>query len=143
MTQTTHERQRTIRETVESMSVTRPDDPDEGLWYGLRDDPNYYRYTRDDVDVEGPLYDVYLETETRRDKLGNLSVTIAVYTADCRAHYITGEEVVYSATFDGYQPTEQAFLLNAHKYEQQAQEIFDGFVEEIEYWADTDPELHK
>jgi hypothetical protein len=140
MTQTIHERQRKIRETVQSMSIPRPDDPDEGLWYGIRDDPNYYRYTRDDVDVEGPLYDVYLETEARRDKLGNLEVTIAVYMADCRAYYITGEEVVYSTTFDGYQPTEQAFLLNAHNYEQQAQEIFDGFVANAEYWAENDEE---
>jgi hypothetical protein len=141
MPQSIHERQRKIRDRVESMSVTRPDDPDEGFWYGVRDDPNYYRYTRDDVDVEGPLYDVYLETETRRDKLGNLKVTIGVYLFNCRAQYIAGGEDVYSATFDGHQPTEQAFLLNAHHYERQAQEIFNDFVEEVEYWAETDPEL--
>lgn len=138
MTQTTQERQRKIRDRVESMSVQRPDDPDEGLWYGIRDDPNYYRFTHPDTADEGPLYDVWLHTETRRNKLGALEVTIEVVQFDCRAYCRTFEQTIFSGTFDGYQPTEQAFLLNAHKYEQQAQDAFDDFVAEVEYWVHHD-----
>jgi hypothetical protein len=143
MPQTTRERQREIREIVESMSVTRPESPDEGLWYGVRDDPNYYRYTTDEVDVEGPLYDVWLNAETSRNRYGNLEVTIEVVTFDCQAWHRVDEQMIYSGTFDGHQPTEQAFLLNAHHYERQAQEAFDAGVESAEYWARNDEEFFR
>lgn len=140
MPQTIRERQHEIRETVQSMSIPRPDDPDEGLWYGIRDDPNYYRYTHDDVDVEGPLYDVWLDAETRRTKHGYLDVTIAVVIYECQAHFEVDRTVVFSGTFDGHQPTEQAFLLNAGHYEQQARELASEYIASAEYWAENDEE---
>jgi hypothetical protein len=143
MPQSIHERQRKIRERVESMSVTRPDDPDKGFWYGVRDDPNYYRYARDDADIEGPLYDVWLDTDARRTKHGYLDVTIAVVVYDCQARCEVDRTTVFSGTFDGHQPIEQAFLLNAHHYEQRAREIASEYVESAEYWADNNEEFFR
>jgi hypothetical protein len=126
-------RQQKIRSIVSDYSLIAPStDLDDMFWHPPdRGSPNYYRL----VYKSEPIFDVWLEADTHREKFGGLRVKIKVKLFDVVHHYLDSETLVYAETFDGYQPIEQAFLLNSHHYQQQAREIAEEYFEMAEFQA--------
>jgi hypothetical protein len=117
-------RQQKIVEALDQLSMPEPPDVDDGLWYCDRTSPDYWRYSVPDVD--GPAKDVWLETEVGRDNAGVLQVRADVVLFDIQGLFELERRAIVSQQFDGHQPREQAFILNAPTYQQQ---INDGAIE--------------
>jgi len=93
-----------------------------------RGSDDYYRLVVDDE----PRYDVWVTTEVTRKRHGALSVRVEVVLYDVVLRVEHDSSIVVSKAFDGYQPREQAFLMNVHTYEKKTKET----VEKYCRWAE-------
>jgi hypothetical protein len=128
---TVQKRQSRIRESITSISSQTPETKrNNAFWYMPdRGNPNYYRF----VDDDKPRYDVWIETDSHRDKIGDLHISIEVVIYDVQMEHEIQKETVVNKVFDGHQPSEQAFLMNVYHYENQAREHLENFVDYAEH----------
>jgi hypothetical protein len=131
---------------VNSLSVSSPSAELDGyFWYA--DDPNhpnYYRIGSLNDDVEGPLYDAYIDVKSSYGKMGELHVKASVVIYDARGQHEVWESEIFNKVFDGNnQPSEQAFLNNFHHHKNRLKETFEMTVRSAEMYIEEDIEIGK
>jgi hypothetical protein len=127
-------RQNKIQQAVKDLSATVPG-IGEGLWYRpLRENKNYFRYSIDD-----PEYDVHLETKADRMKWGDLRVEAKVKIFNVKDRFVLPEltQDIFRFTFNGYQPPEQAFLMNIPTYQEKIEDAIEYLAENAVARADA------